>query len=77
MISGEIEGWARARNMRFYALWPSMRGLFRGGEMFDGGDRELVPAFAHLRARKTKDLHRDTKLKGAQAIIGQHNDPMA
>lgn len=42
MISGEIEGWARERNMRFYALWPSMRGLFRGGEMFDGGDRELT-----------------------------------
>lgn len=41
MGNAEIEGWARERNLRYFVLWPSMRGMFRGGELFDGGDREL------------------------------------
>lgn len=42
MAGGEIEGWARERGMEYYPVWPAMRGMFRGGEMFDGGDRELT-----------------------------------
>lgn len=46
MSAGEIEGWALERGMRIYAPWPSMRGVFRGGEMFDGGDRELTSGWS-------------------------------
>lgn len=46
MGNPEIEGWARERNLRYFALWPSMRGIFRGGELFDGGDRELSDGWA-------------------------------
>lgn len=46
MGNAEIEGWARERNLRYFALWPAMRGMFRGGELFDGGDRELSDGWA-------------------------------
>lgn len=46
MSAGEIEGWALERGMRIYAPWPSMRGVFRGGEMFAGGDRELLAGWS-------------------------------
>lgn len=37
----------------------------------DGGDGELVPVVAHFRARQAEDLHGYSKLKGAQAIVGE------
>lgn len=46
MSSGEIEGWASERNMRFYAPWPAMRGIFRGGDLLDGGDREVLSGWS-------------------------------
>lgn len=48
MTSGEIEGWVRERGMEFYPMWPAMRGMFRGGEMFDGGDRQLFDGWAGM-----------------------------
>ena len=46
VAGGEIEGWARERNMSVFAPWPAMRGVFRRGEMFDGGDRELLSGWS-------------------------------
>lgn len=44
--NGEIEGWARERGMVSHPLWPAMRGIFRAGRMFAGGDRELSDGWA-------------------------------
>lgn len=46
MSNGEIQGWARERGMVFHPLWPAMRGIFRAGRLFAGGDRELSDGWA-------------------------------
>lgn len=46
MTSGEIEGWARERGMSYFPVWTNMRGVFRGGDMLAGGDRQVLEGWS-------------------------------